>query len=170
MCISTLLQSYPNSSARVHHDLSSISFYFLLVALGIFFPTRSLIDQQQAASSLSNSISDYYVPHIFIMAYKPALLVVDMQNDYCPRPRGAFSAFGNRMDLVAPIKQSLSTPGFAMRITTLSEIPDNHKAMAHNNKRAKPGDLCIDLPNTKKGMGHKTVKQVALMKCCMKKT
>ena len=104
------------------------------------------------------------------MVFKPALLVVDTQNDYCSRPRGVFPVFGNGMDLVAPIKQLLFMPGFAMRITTLSEIPDNHKAMAHNNNGAKLGDPCIDLPNTKKGMGHKTAKQVALMKCCMEKT
>ena len=103
------------------------------------------------------------------MAFKPALLVVDMQNDYCS-PEGGHPVSGDGRDLVAPIKQLLSMPGFAMRITTLSECPENHKAMAHNVKGATPHETYIDFPNPKKGMGHKTIKQMSLKKVCLKGT
>lgn len=84
------------------------------------------------------------------MAFKPALLVVDMQNDYCS-PGGTHLVSGDGRDLVAPIKQLLSMPGFAMRITTLSEVPENHKAMAHNIKDATPNETHIDFPIRRRG-------------------
>lgn len=103
------------------------------------------------------------------MAFKPALIVVDMQNDFCS-PQGLTPVSGNGMDLVAPIKQLLSLPGFAMRVTTFSDIPENHKAMAHNHTDAKPLETYVESANPKKGMSHKTVKQLALHKCCIQGT
>lgn len=103
------------------------------------------------------------------MAFKPALLVIDMQNDFCA-PGGANRVSGNGMDLVAPIKQLLSMPGFAMRVATLCEMTHEHKAFAKNNKDVKAHETHIDLPNTKKGMGHKSVKQMALNVGCIKGT
>lgn len=89
------------------------------------------------------------------MAFKPALLVIDMQNDYCT-PGAGCPVSGDGRDLVAPIKQLLSMPGFAMRITTVHEVPENHKAMAHNITGAKPWETFIDFPNPKQGKGHET--------------
>lgn len=59
------------------------------------------------------------------MAFKPALLVVDMQNEWCS-PRGSCPVSGNGMDLVPLIKKLLSTPGFAMRVAAMHEVPANH--------------------------------------------
>ena len=100
------------------------------------------------------------------MAFKPALLVVDMQNDFCAAD-GATPVSGNGMDLVKPIKQLLSMAGFAMRVATLNEMPDNHKSMAHNHKGAKPLETHIDLPNTNKEKSHETVKQKVWPKVCV---
>ena len=103
------------------------------------------------------------------MAFNPALLVVDMQNDFCST-QGLNPVSGNGMDLVAPIKQLLSMPGFTMRAAALNEITDNNKAFAHNHKGATAHETHIDLPNTKKGMSDKTVKQMLLRKGCIKGT
>ena len=40
----------------------------------------------------------------------------------------------------------------------------------HNHKNATPFETQIDLPNTKKGMSHQTVKQVLLPTACVKGT
>ena len=64
------------------------------------------------------------------------------------------------MNILAAIKQLVSMPDFAMRVASISENPENHKAFAHNYKGAAAWETHIDLPNSKKGMGHETVKQV----------
>lgn len=92
-------------------------------------------------------------PRLLIMAFKPALLVMDMQNDYCS-PEGGLHVSGNGMDLVAPIRELLSMKGFAMRMTAMSEIPRHHKALARNHKGGKPHEHTMKLPNPKKGRGH----------------
>ena len=89
-----------------------------------------------------------------------------MQNEFCS-PGGATLVAGNGMDLVKPIKQLLSMPGFAMRVATLNEMPDNHKSMAHNHRGATPHESQVNLPNTKKGQGHETVKQKLWPKVCV---
>lgn len=104
------------------------------------------------------------------MAFKPALFVVDMQNEFCSPPRGASLVSGNGMDLVPPIKQLLSIPGFAMRITTVNELPDNHMSIADNHKGATPNETLIDVPNTKRGMSHKTIKKTVWNRGCVKGT
>lgn len=54
------------------------------------------------------------------MAFKPALLVVGMQNDFLLAPGGPILSPANGMDLVGPQSNSLlSMPGFAMRINGL---------------------------------------------------
>lgn len=103
------------------------------------------------------------------MAFKPALLVVDMQNDFCT-PSGSIPVSGNGMDLVAPIKELLSMPGFAMRITTLNEVPESHKVLAHNHEGAKPWETHVESPNAKKGMGHQTVKIRTWPKFCLRES
>ena len=83
------------------------------------------------------------------MAFKPALIVVDMQNEFCS-PSGNTPIYGNGMDLVAPIKQLLSLPGFAMRITSMNEMHESHHCFAHNHKGAKPWETHVESPNEKK--------------------
>lgn len=103
------------------------------------------------------------------MAFNPALIVVDMQNDFCS-PEGTNPVAGNGMSLVVPISKLLSMPGFALRISASLENHKDNKVLIHNHKNATPFETQIDLPNTKKGMGHQTVKQLLLPTACVKGT
>lgn len=103
------------------------------------------------------------------MAFKPALLVVDMQHDFLLAPGGSNLVSGKwHGSRGAPSNSLLSMPGFAMRITALNEMPDDDEALAHNHEDATAHGTCIDLPSTKKGMSHKTAKRMFLGKGCLK--
>ena len=60
--------------------------------------------------------------------------------------------------------------GFSMRVATLSELPEDHKVFAENHKGAIHAETHIDMPNTKEGMSHKTVKQMVWRKNVVKGT
>ena len=104
------------------------------------------------------------------MAFKPALLVIDMQNDFCSKSHGLNPVSGGGMDLVAPIQKLLGMSGFEMRASSLCEVPHSHKAFAHNHEGATALETHIDLPNTREGKGHEKVKQPTLRKCCVQGT
>ena len=100
------------------------------------------------------------------MAFKPALIVVDMQNDTCHPEHGAVAVPGGALDLIEPINKLLAMPGFAFKVATMNAHPDDHKAFAHNYQDAVPHETHVDLPNTKPGSEHETVKQKLWPKCC----
>ncbi|KAL2369763.1 isochorismatase family hydrolase [Blastomyces gilchristii SLH14081] len=63
-------------------------------------------------------------------SFRPALLVVDMQEDFCP-PNGTLAIQGGRT--LAPVINSLlSLPGFAVKISTQDFHPTSHISFAAN--------------------------------------
>lgn len=93
------------------------------------------------------------------MLFKPALIVVDMQNDFCP-PDGSLAVAGGR-DLAALINDLLSLPGFAMRVATQDFHPSTHVSFASNH--APPNNLpfesFIDMKNHVGGKPEESMKQ-----------
>lgn len=64
------------------------------------------------------------------MSFKPALVVVDMQEDFCP-PHGALAVQGGR-DIVPTINEFLSLP-FALKVATKDWHPQDHISFASNH-------------------------------------
>ncbi|KAF2124351.1 Isochorismatase hydrolase [Dothidotthia symphoricarpi CBS 119687] len=64
------------------------------------------------------------------MTYKPALVVVDVQEDFCP-PNGTLAVEGGR-DIVPAINALLSLP-FAVKIATKDFHPQDHISFASNH-------------------------------------
>ncbi|KAF2737710.1 Isochorismatase hydrolase [Polyplosphaeria fusca] len=64
------------------------------------------------------------------MAFKPALVIVDVQEDFCP-PNGSLAVPGGR-DIVPTINKLLSLP-FAVKIATKDFHPQDHISFASNH-------------------------------------
>ncbi|KAH6639177.1 Isochorismatase-like protein [Boeremia exigua] len=61
------------------------------------------------------------------MSFKPALVIVDVQEDFCP-PNGALAVAGGR-DIVPAINELLALP-FALRVATKDFHPPDHISFA----------------------------------------
>ncbi|KAF2752728.1 Isochorismatase hydrolase [Pseudovirgaria hyperparasitica] len=70
-------------------------------------------------------------------AFVPALLVIDMQEDFCP-PSGALQVSDGRT-IIPLINTLLSSPSFALRIATKDDHPPNHISFA--SQHAPPNNV-----------------------------
>jgi len=68
--------------------------------------------------------------------FKPALIVVDLQEDFCP-PNGSLAVNHGR-DTVPTINALLALPSFAIRIATKDWHPEDHISFAPNHTGKKP--------------------------------
>ncbi|KAF2119731.1 Isochorismatase-like protein [Lophiotrema nucula] len=64
------------------------------------------------------------------MAFKPALVIVDLQEDFCP-PNGSLAVEGGR-DIVPTINELLSLP-FPIKVATKDFHPQDHISFASNH-------------------------------------
>ncbi|KAF2875889.1 Isochorismatase-like protein [Massariosphaeria phaeospora] len=80
------------------------------------------------------------------MTFKPAFVVVDVQEDFCP-PHGALAVSGGR-DIVPTINELLSLP-FALKIATKDFHPRDHISFACNHRAPnnKPFESQITIKN-----------------------
>lgn len=69
-----------------------------------------------------------------VESFKPALLVVDMQEDFCP-PSGSLAIEGGRD--VAPLINSLLSQPFALKIATKDAHPSDHVSFATSHSPLK---------------------------------
>ncbi|KAI9068498.1 Isochorismatase hydrolase [Trametes sanguinea] len=67
--------------------------------------------------------------------FRPALIVVDMQEDFCP-PDGSLAVSGGR-DIVPLINELLQLP-FVLKIATKDHHPQEHVSFASNHPGATP--------------------------------
>uniref|UniRef100_D8QAY6 nicotinamidase n=1 Tax=Schizophyllum commune (strain H4-8 / FGSC 9210) TaxID=578458 RepID=D8QAY6_SCHCM len=71
--------------------------------------------------------------------FRPALLVIDMQNDFCPGddiPPGALPVPGGR-DIIPAINGLLARPAFVYRVATRDWHPRGHVSFAENHEGKK---------------------------------
>ncbi|ORY08658.1 Isochorismatase-like protein [Clohesyomyces aquaticus] len=80
------------------------------------------------------------------MTFKPALVVVDLQEDFCP-PHGSLAVQGGR-DIVPAINDLLSLP-FPLKIATKDFHPQDHISFASNHPAPnnKPFQSMITIKN-----------------------
>ncbi|KAL6702747.1 NAD(+) salvage pathway protein [Coniothyrium glycines] len=80
------------------------------------------------------------------MSFRPALIVVDMQEDFCP-PNGTLAVQGGR-DIVPTINDLLALP-FALKIATKDWHPQDHISFASNHPAPhnKPFETSITVQN-----------------------
>ncbi|OGE58243.1 hypothetical protein PENARI_c001G03222 [Penicillium arizonense] len=92
-------------------------------------------------------------------AIKPALVVVDMQEDFCP-PNGSLAVQGGR-EISSTINALLSKPGFITRVLTQDYHPRNHISFASNHAEPnnKPFISSITMQNPAPGKQSETKPQ-----------
>ncbi len=100
------------------------------------------------------------------MTSKTALIVVDMQNEFCHPDYGSLLVEGGALDLVKDINQLLDRKEFVFGVATMNAPPEHHKSMAHNHKNVTPKKTHIDPPNTKAGHEHQTKSQRLWLEYC----
>ncbi|KAJ5574265.1 isochorismatase family hydrolase [Penicillium hispanicum] len=88
--------------------------------------------------------------------FVPALIVVDMQEDFCP-PKGSLAVQDGRS--IAPLINSLlAQPGFVTRIATQDYHPPNHISFAsnHPSPNNRPFESFIEMRNPAPGKEDET--------------
>ncbi|KAJ5615771.1 hypothetical protein N7537_000885 [Penicillium hordei] len=90
---------------------------------------------------------------------RPALIVVDMQEDFCP-PHGSLAVQGGR-DIASIINTLLAKPGFVARILTKDFHPTNHISFASNHPGPdnKPFISFVTIHNPAPGKESETKQQ-----------
>ncbi|KAJ6131517.1 isochorismatase family hydrolase [Penicillium sp. IBT 18751x] len=91
--------------------------------------------------------------------FVPALIVVDMQEDFCP-PNGSLAVEGGR-DLAPLINDLLSESGFVTRIATQDYHPSDHISFASNHPppNNRPFESFIEMKNPAPGKESETKSQ-----------
>lgn len=78
-------------------------------------------------------------------AFNPALLVVDLQEDFCP-PNGSLAVPQGR-DVAPHINTLLSAPAFTLRVATRDWHPSSHISFAVNHQGKKPFVDTVNIVN-----------------------
>ncbi|KIV97359.1 hypothetical protein, variant [Exophiala mesophila] len=93
------------------------------------------------------------------MDFKPALVVVDVQNDFCP-PDGSLAVAGGR-DIIPLINKLLASDKIALKVATQDFHPEDHISFASNHPppNNKPFESFIDMKNIVGNRPDQTMKQ-----------
>jgi nicotinamidase-related amidase len=111
------------------------------------------------------------------MSFRPALIVVDMQNDFCPpvwnfqssfaififanwSQDGSLAVSGGR-DLIPLINKLLASPHFVLKVATQDWHPADHISFAanHPDPNNKPFESFVDVHNLVGKKPEQTMKQ-----------
>ncbi|KAL4796557.1 Isochorismatase-like protein [Aspergillus venezuelensis] len=101
---------------------------------------------------------------------KAALIVVDMQEDFCP-PNGSLAVQGAR-DLAPTINTLLAHPGFATRVASQDWHPRDHISFASNHPppNNRQFESSITMSNPAPGKESETKQQVLWPVHCIQQT
>ncbi|KIW55145.1 hypothetical protein PV05_07451 [Exophiala xenobiotica] len=104
------------------------------------------------------------------MAIRPALIVVDLQNDFCP-PDGSLAVTGGR-DIVPLVNRLLASPKFALKVATQDWHPKDHVSFAANHvaPNNRPFESFIDMKNLVANKPEQTMKQRLWPVHCVQQT
>ncbi|KAL4869282.1 hypothetical protein BDV12DRAFT_168249 [Aspergillus spectabilis] len=101
---------------------------------------------------------------------KAALIVVDMQEDFCP-PHGSLAVQGAR-DLAPTINTLLAHPGFSVRVASQDYHPSDHVSFATNHPppNNRPFECSITITNPASGKEAETKQQTLWPVHCVQQT
>ncbi|KAL4937520.1 hypothetical protein BDV06DRAFT_202715 [Aspergillus oleicola] len=101
---------------------------------------------------------------------KAALIVVDMQEDFCP-PNGSLAVQGAR-ELAPTINSLLAHPGFAVRVASQDYHPPDHISFASNHPppNNRPFESSITISNPAPGKETETKEQMLWPVHCVQQT
>ncbi|KAL2823685.1 Isochorismatase-like protein [Aspergillus cavernicola] len=101
---------------------------------------------------------------------KAALIVVDMQEDFCP-PNGSLAVYGAR-DLAPTINSLLAHPGFAVRVASQDYHPPGHISFATNHPppNNRPFECSIKMANPAPSKQTETQEQTLWPVHCVQQT
>ncbi|KAK6387093.1 NAD(+) salvage pathway protein [Exophiala oligosperma] len=104
------------------------------------------------------------------MSFRPALIVVDMQNDFCP-PDGSLAVTGGR-DIVPLINRLLGSPRFVVKVATQDWHPRDHISFATNHPppNNKPFESFVNMQNLVANKPEQTMKQRLWPVHCVQQT
>ncbi|KAL6253335.1 NAD(+) salvage pathway protein [Rhinocladiella similis] len=104
------------------------------------------------------------------MSFRPALIVVDMQNDFCP-PDGSLAVAGGR-DIVPLINRLLGSRKFVTKVATQDWHPRDHISFATNHPppNNKPFECFVDMQNLVANKPAHTMKQRLWPVHCVQQT
>ncbi|KAJ9502773.1 NAD(+) salvage pathway protein [Exophiala xenobiotica] len=104
------------------------------------------------------------------MAFRPTLVVVDLQNDFCP-PDGSLAVTGGR-DIVPLVNRLLASSKFVLKIATQDWHPEDHVSFASNHAAPnnKPFTSFIDMKNLVANKPEQTMKQRLWPVHCVQQT
>ncbi|KAL3474700.1 Isochorismatase-like protein [Aspergillus californicus] len=99
-----------------------------------------------------------------------ALIVVDMQEDFCP-PNGSLAVEGAR-DMAPTINALLAHPGFAVRVASQDYHPLEHISFAtnHPSPNNRPFECSIEMSNPAGGRETETKQQTLWPVHCVQQT
>lgn len=101
-----------------------------------------------------------FQPHIsYAMASTKALIVVDMQHDFCS-PDGSLSV-KDALQILPLVNKLLSSDAFAIKVATKDWHPQNHISFASNHPAPnnKPFESFIEMTNLVANKPHETMQQ-----------
>ncbi|KAL4968195.1 nicotinamidase [Aspergillus stella-maris] len=115
-------------------------------------------------------VSNFLTPLTGALNMKAALIVVDMQEDFCP-PNGSLAVQSAR-DLAPTINSLLAHPGFAARVASQDWHPRDHISFASNHPppNNRPFESSITMTNPAPGKESETKQQVLWPVHCVQKT
>ncbi|KAK5446607.1 NAD(+) salvage pathway protein [Exophiala xenobiotica] len=104
------------------------------------------------------------------MAFRPTLIVVDLQNDFCP-PDGSLAITGGR-DIVPLVNRLLACSKFVLKVATQDWHPKDHVSFASNHAAPnnKPFTSFIDMKNLVANKPEQTMKQRLWPVHCVQQT
>ncbi|KAK7897758.1 NAD(+) salvage pathway protein [Exophiala xenobiotica] len=104
------------------------------------------------------------------MAFRPTLIVVDLQNDFCP-PDGSLAVTGGR-DIVPLVNRLLASSKFVLKVATQDWHPNDHVSFASNHAAPnnKPFTSFIDMKNLVANKPEQTMKQQLWPVHCVQQT
>ncbi|KIW19265.1 hypothetical protein PV08_03559 [Exophiala spinifera] len=104
------------------------------------------------------------------MSFRPALIVVDMQNDFCP-PDGSLAVAGAR-DIIPLINRLLGSSKFVIKVATQDWHPRDHISFATNHPppNNKPFESFVDVRNLVANKPEQTMKQRLWPVHCLQQT
>ncbi|KKK17354.1 hypothetical protein P175DRAFT_0528549 [Aspergillus ochraceoroseus IBT 24754] len=101
---------------------------------------------------------------------KAALIVVDMQEDFCP-PNGSLAVKGAR-DLTRTINSLLAHPGFVVRVASQDYHPPDHISFAPNHPAPnnRPFECSVEMTNPAPEKESETKQQILWPVHCVQET